>query len=84
MPSGRYNRYKYPRTAHLPWSPGVSDDDLLLESLDLFVDQEVVTTEKLDGENTTLYPEGLHSYSIDSRHHPSRDWSRPFTARSGT
>jgi hypothetical protein len=67
-------RYKYPRTPHLPWSPGASPDDLFLESLDCFRDQDVVVTEKLDGENTTLYPEGLHARSIDSRHHPSRDW----------
>ncbi|HXO26091.1 MAG TPA: RNA ligase family protein [Thermoanaerobaculia bacterium] len=67
-------RYKYPRTPHLPWSPGASPDDLLLDSLDCFSGREVVITEKLDGENTTLYPEGLHARSIDSRHHPSRDW----------
>jgi hypothetical protein len=67
-------RYKYPRTPHLPWSPGFSEDDLLLESFDGFGDQEIVITEKLDGENTTLYPDGLHARSVDSRHHPSRDW----------
>jgi hypothetical protein len=67
-------RYKYPRTPHLPWSPGASPDDLLLDSLDCFSGREVVITEKLDGENTTLYPEGLHARSIDGRHHPSRDW----------
>jgi hypothetical protein len=67
-------RSKYPRTPHLPWSPGASPDDLLLDSLDCFSGREVVITEKLDGENTTLYSEGLHARSIDSRHHPSRDW----------
>ena len=67
-------RHKYPRTPHLPWSPGASPDDLLLDSLDCFSGREVVITEKLDGENTTLYPEGLHARSIDGRHHPSRDW----------
>jgi len=39
-----------------------------------FQDREVVITEKLDGENTTLYREGLHARSLDSRHHVSRNW----------
>ena len=67
-------KVKYPRTMHLPWSPGVSSDDRVLPDLDCFVGREVVVTTKMDGENTTLYSTGFHARSIDSRHHPSRDW----------
>lgn len=34
----------------------------------------VVVTEKLDGENSTLYRDGMHARSVDGRHHASRDW----------
>jgi len=42
--------YKYPRTAHLPWSPGADDDDIIIDTVDSFVGKEVVVTEKMDGE----------------------------------
>lgn len=64
--------YKYPRTYHLPWSPGTQSDDRLLESVDHFVGREVVVTEKLDGENTSMYRDHIHARSLDSKHHPSR------------
>jgi predicted kinase len=67
-------RVHYPRTPHLPWSPGASTDDVRVTNLDGLVGREVVVTEKLDGENTTLYADGLHAQSIDSAHHPSRAW----------
>jgi len=67
--------YKYPRTYHLPWSPGTTSDDRILSDLSSFEAMgDVVVTEKLDGENTSLYPATLHARSVDSRHHPSRDW----------
>jgi hypothetical protein len=40
--------------------------------------REVVITEKMDGENTTMYTDHLHARSLDSRHHPSRDWVKMF------
>ncbi len=67
-------RHKYPRTPHLPWSPGVGADDIIVANDDPFSGREVVVTEKLDGENTTMYPDHIHARSVDSRHHPSRDW----------
>lgn len=67
-------RTKYPRTLHVPWSPGLMNDDRAMDHLGGFVGLDVVVTEKLDGENTTLYADGLHARSIDGRHHPSRDW----------
>jgi len=65
---------KYPRTYHLPWSPGLSGDDKLVQSLDILQANEIVVTEKLDGENTSVYHDGVHARSIDSKHHPSRVW----------
>ena len=68
-------RYKkYPRTPHLPWSPGASGDDVWVDTLGCFDGREVVVTEKMDGENTTMYRDHVHARSIDSRHHPSRSW----------
>ena len=73
---------KYPRTLHLPWSDTIGDDgDHVLESLHAFEGQEVVVSEKLDGENTTLYRTHLHARSLDSGHHPSRGWIKNFHAR---
>lgn len=74
-------RVKYPRTHHLPFSPGVSSDDRVLKDLSQIADQEVVVTVKMDGENSTLYSDGFHARSIDSRHHSSRDWLANFHAR---
>ena len=65
---------KYPRTPHLPWSPGASSDDVLLIDTQMFMGKPVVISEKMDGENTTLYADRLHARSLDSRHHPSRTW----------
>lgn len=77
-------RTKYPRTFHLPWSPGSTSDDKVLVSTDHFVGQEVVVTEKLDGECTTMYPGGyLHARSLDSTSHPSQSWCRSLAARVG-
>lgn len=72
-------RVKYPRTLHLPWSPGGSSDDKYLD-YNPFEGKVVVVTEKMDGENTTLYTDGLHARSIDSNHHPSRAWVKNFWA----
>ncbi|GEB34530.1 MULTISPECIES: RNA ligase family protein [Brevibacillus] len=65
---------KYPRTFHLPWSRSKTDDDRILRDTRHFVGKEIVVTEKLDGENTSLYRDYLHARSIDSRDHPSRHW----------
>lgn len=75
---GKAMWYKYPKTMHLPWSPGLQNDDRLIESLDGFIGRNVVVTEKMDGENATLYRDHYHARSLDSRHHPSRDWIKMF------
>ncbi|MFJ3529216.1 RNA ligase family protein [Streptomyces sp. NPDC090132] len=79
-------RTHYPRTPHLPWSPGASSDDVRLTGrTDLagFTGSEVVVTEKMDGENTTLYADGLHARSLDSAHHPSRARVKALQGRVG-
>jgi len=68
------NRVKHPRTHHLPWSPGVSDDDRVLPDLSGLENEEVVVTIKMDGEQTSMYRDGFHARSIDTASHPSRDW----------
>ncbi|MCE6998653.1 AAA family ATPase [Saccharothrix sp. S26] len=76
-------RTAYPRTPHLPWSPGASADDVRVADLDGLRGRDVVVTEKLDGENTTLYADGLHARSLDSAHHPSRSWVKGLQGRIG-
>ena len=72
---------KYPRTFHLPWSLGATSDDKTLSDVSIFDGKEVVVTEKMDGENTTLYRDHTHARSIDSKHHWSREWVKDFWAR---
>ncbi len=69
---------KYGRTYHLPWSPGMTDDDRMLPSLENFIGKRVIVTEKMDGENTSMYSDAFHARSLDSRHHYSRDWVKQF------
>ncbi|WP_371478498.1 RNA ligase family protein [Kitasatospora sp. NBC_00315] len=76
-------RVHYPRTPHLPWSPGAAADDVRAGDLAGPAGAEVVVTEKLDGENTTLYADGLHARSLDSAHHPSRAWVKGLQGRIG-
>lgn len=71
---------KYPRTYHLPTSPGGTSDDKRMVSIDGLMVADVVVTEKMDGENTTIYRGGTHARSLDSRHHPSRDWLKAFAS----
>ena len=71
---------KYARTFHLPQSPGTTADDKVMASLDGLRVPDLVVTEKMDGENTTIHAGGTHARSPDSRHHPSRDWLKAFAA----
>ena len=76
----KYTPYvKYPRTQHLPWSPGATDDDKILKDVKAFEGRRVVVTKKMDGENTTAYSDGhIHARSIDSKNGPDRAWVRRF------
>jgi hypothetical protein len=64
---------KFPRTFHLPNSPGFTDDDKILKNLDHLLGKNVIITEKLDGENTSFHRTGgIHARSINHRAHPSQ------------
>lgn len=67
------NRVKYPRTYHLPNSPGATKDDRILSNARGFTGVNVVVTAKQDGENTSFYRDGLHARSLSYAPHPSRD-----------
>lgn len=65
---------KYPRTYHFTWSEGAKNDDRILERDDIMAGMEIVVTEKLDGENTSMYNDWIHARSMDGKHHVSRNW----------
>ena len=69
--------HKYPKTLHLPGSPSRQPDQCHA-NLEQFKGRDILITEKMDGENTTMYRDHIHARSIDSRHHPSRDWVKAF------
>lgn len=71
---------KYGRTFHLPISPGRGDDDKVMQAIDTLMADDLVVTEKMDGENTTIHSAGTHARSPDTRPHPSRDWLKAFAA----
>ena len=79
-----YNRsimfIKYPRTHHLPWSPGATDDDKILNDLSCFNGKRVIVTKKMDGENTTMYSNHIHARSLDSKGGIDRDWCKTLWA----
>ena len=69
---------KYPRTKHLPNSPGFTQDDERLAEISHFAGLSVVYTEKLDGECTSCLTNKIHARSEESSHHPSQNWMRAF------
>ena len=69
---------KYGRTFHLPFSPGAHDDDKTLKDCSNFEGRRVIVTEKMDGENTTMYSDHIHARSIDSRGGEDRAWVKQF------
>jgi len=67
------NYVKYPSTPHITRSQTISQDDIV-GSIDHMIGMDVVITEKMDGENTTMYKDHIHARSIDSNNHPSRNF----------
>lgn len=67
---------RYPRTLHLPDSPGASADDGIQRDLS-WLDGELVVTEKLDGGNLTFTRDAMYARSPDSGTHP---WDTPAKA----
>jgi hypothetical protein len=65
---------KYPRTPHLPWSPGGTNDDRRLADVRHFIGKPLVITEKMDGSNVSMEREGCFARSHASApNHPSFD-----------
>jgi hypothetical protein len=62
---------KYPRTYHVPFSPGATKDDKKLKDgwFEYYRGKEIVFTEKLDGENSCLCQKGVfaRSYGAETR-----------------
>jgi hypothetical protein len=67
---------KYPRTHHLPDSPGATSDDRILTDL-AGLTSELVVTEKMDGGNLTFTRDLMYARSVDSGTHV---WDRPAKA----
>lgn len=66
--------YKYPRTLHFPFSKGITSDDKILETTSHFNNREIVVTEKMDGENSTIYRNYYHARSLSSEHKWYHSW----------
>jgi ATP-dependent RNA circularization protein (DNA/RNA ligase family) len=59
---------KYPRTPHFIYSPNIGRDDRHLsheEEIENFQNKNVIVTEKMDGENTTMTSERMYARSPD-------------------
>lgn len=76
---------KFPKIFHLPFSEGVderTDKVFTPEELQAsFVGEDIVVTEKMDGENISMYQDSLHGRSLNSPHQRYRDWVKAFHAR---
>lgn len=75
------SHYKYPKTFHFPWSESNTSDDVWHTATDFFEGKKVVVTEKMDGENTSMYQDHIHARSIDSKHHASRSMVKALHAQ---
>lgn len=68
---------KYPRSFHLPWSPGGTSDDKRLHDVSPLVGRELVITEKCDGSNLTYTSKAVFSRSHSGPPaHPSFDLAK--------
>lgn len=75
--------HKYPRTYHLPWSPGTTSDDKKLSGdwFKYYMGKEIVITEKLDGENICINRNDVFARSHGA---PTRNpWSKNIWGDSG-
>lgn len=54
---------KFPRIAHLPFSPGATPDDERMENLTLLLGSPVVLMEKMDGANVCLTNDTVYARS---------------------
>lgn len=77
------DKIKYPRTYHLPWSPNMTKDERKIpdEYIDSWEGKEVVITEKMDGENTSMYKTGIHARALQYTSMVHREWVKTLHAR---
>jgi len=75
---------KFPRISHLPWSQGISKDDLISSKKEVVLlanKVPLIYTEKLDGECTFFSCDRIHARSEDNfyrapwQHWVKREWS---------
>lgn len=65
---------KYPRTPHLPYSPGGTSDDRRIANTKTFLNRPLIITEKMDGSNVCLEQGNCFARSHSSApNHPSFD-----------
>jgi hypothetical protein len=58
---------KYPKTPHLEYS-NTSSDDKYIDSMEIIENEEIIVSEKWDGENSQIYSDGYyHARSLDGR-----------------
>jgi ATP-dependent RNA circularization protein (DNA/RNA ligase family) len=75
---------KYPRSMHLPFSPGATKDDKRMSDsdLDFLLDSEVIITEKIDGSNVCLTKDEVFARSHGGvPDHKSFDSLKPLHVR---
>ncbi|MEP7120207.1 MAG: RNA ligase family protein [Byssovorax sp.] len=73
---------KYPRSLHLPWSPGGTSDDKRMANVSSLLDVPIVITEKCDGSNLTYTRTSVFSRSHSGPPgHPSFDLAKATHAR---
>jgi len=68
---------KYPRSFHLPWSPGGTSDDKRMVDVSALLGVPIVVTEKCDGSNLTYTSKSVFSRShAGPPSHPSFDLAK--------
>jgi hypothetical protein len=72
------NAIKYPKTFHYPFSEGLQNDDRRMEDETCFNGKDVAITIKMDGENTSMYRDGIHARSLYAMSHSSQDFIKGF------
>jgi len=63
---------KYPKTYHFEWSEGLQNDDRVQLDLSAFEGANIIISEKMDGENTTMTSGRMYARSLDSVYHESQ------------
>ena len=82
VPGASVMSAKYPRSFHLPWSPGGTSDDKRMRDIEALLGVELVVTEKCDGSNLTYTREGVFARShAKAPVHPSFDQAKATHAR---